>query len=213
MSATSRANWFWSDWLGDPAVRRLTPAERGVWIDLLGLAAVANPTGYVCDEKGRALNLEEIARWCNATSPDEVSELITGILDKGAASRDRAGRLYNRRMVREASVAAKRRANGQLGGAATRLKWQAFSFLPQQNAWQMPQPTGPPLSNKESKKESSFLSPASSLASARHRGALARSPNAQETAKRTAGGKLPTETTREDLDRMFSERAKQNGGP
>ena len=123
MSATSRTNWFWSDWLGDQAVRRLTPAERGVWIDLLALAAASNPVGYVCDEKGRPLTHEEIARVTGAASPVEVAELIKGILEKGAASRDRSGRLFNRRMVRDAEIAAKRRLNGRLGGNATALKW------------------------------------------------------------------------------------------
>jgi hypothetical protein len=153
VSASSRASWFWSDWLGDQAVRRLTPAERGVWIDLLALMAAAAPAGYLCDDKGRPLTLQEIARVTNAGSPDEVAELVAGILDKGAASRDRTGRLFNRRMVRDAAMAAKKSRNGKAGGAATRLKWQAIQDLPQQSAWQMPQQKGRlpiPLSKKDS---------------------------------------------------------------
>ncbi len=137
MSATQRTNFFWSDWLGDQAVRRLTPAERGVWIDLLALAAVASPIGYVCDDRGRPLTLEEIARVTNAGSPNEVDELIKAILDKGAASRDRSGRLFNRRMVRDAALAGKRASAGRDGGNATKLKWQSFQKLPQQNARQL----------------------------------------------------------------------------
>ncbi len=142
MSASARTSWFWSDWLGDQAVRRLTPAERGVWIDLLGIAAAAAPTGYVCDDKGRPLTLEEIARVTNAGSPDEVAKLIAGILEKGAASRDRTGRIYNRRMVRDADISAKKRLNGKAGGEATRLKWQSFLTSPGQNAQQVPQQNG-----------------------------------------------------------------------
>jgi hypothetical protein len=142
MAATAQTSWFWSDWLGDQAVRRLTPAERGVWIDLLALAAVGSPFGYVCDERGRALSFEEIARVTNAGSPEEVSKLIAGIVDKGAASRDRTGRLFNRRMVRDAQKAvekkhlAEKRANaGRTGGEHTRDKWRQFhgnQNLPQQ---------------------------------------------------------------------------------
>jgi len=138
MSATARTSWFWSDWLGDQAVRRLTPAERGVWIDLLALAAAAAPAGYVCDDKGRPLTHEEIAR-VTGTTPIEVAKLIAGILEKGAASRDRSGRIYNRRMVRDAQMSAKKRLNGKAGGAATRMKWQELSGLPRHNAWQAPQ--------------------------------------------------------------------------
>lgn len=146
MSAKHSTHWFWSDWLGDQQVRRLTPAERGVWIDLIGLAAVGSPTGYVCDDKGKPLPLEELARVTNAGSVEAVAELINGILEKGAASRDRAGRLFNRRMVRDAELSAKRKLAGQKGGAHTKLKWRGFLTLPQQ----VPQQSVGPPSNKKS---------------------------------------------------------------
>jgi hypothetical protein len=139
MSAKSGAYFFWSDWLGDPAVRRLSPAERGVWIDLLALAAIGSPTGYVCDDKGRPLTLKEIARVTNAASPDDVAEHIAGILEKGAASRDRTGRLFNRRMVRSATISAKRRLAGVKGGAHTKLVWKDFQPMPRQMPGQLPQ--------------------------------------------------------------------------
>jgi len=153
MSASSRTNWFWSDWLGDQAVRRLTPAERGVWIDLLALMAAAAPTGYLCDEKGRPLLNTELGRVCNC-SEKEMADYITGILDKGAASRDRTGRLFCRRMVREAEMSARRRLNGKPGGAATRLKWQHFSSVPGDLPGDLPGAACSPLSNK---KDNSFF--------------------------------------------------------
>ena len=139
MSAKDGAYFFWSDWLGDPAVRRLSPAERGVWIDLLALAAIGSPTGYVCDDKGRPLTLKEIARVTNAASPDEVAEHIVGILEKGAASRDRTGRLFNRRMVRRADISAKRRVAGARGGAHTKLIWKDFQSVSRQAPGHLPQ--------------------------------------------------------------------------
>jgi hypothetical protein len=138
LSATQSTQWFWSDWAGDQAVRRLTLAERGLWIDLLALAAVGSPTGYVCDHKGNRLSYEEIARFTNA-SPTEVESLIAGIVEKGAASRDRTGRLFNRRMVRQAELSVKRKNAGRSGGKATALRWQAYSDLAGQNAQQVPQ--------------------------------------------------------------------------
>jgi hypothetical protein len=121
VSATHSTNWFWTDWLGDISVRRLTPTERGVWIDLLALASTANPIGYVCDAKGTPLTLEEIARVTNAASPHEVEKLISGIVEKGAASIDRKGRLFNRRMVREAEIRAKKAQAGKRGAARTNM--------------------------------------------------------------------------------------------
>ena len=48
--------------------------------------ATANPIGYLCDEKGRKLTHEEVARVCNAT-PVEVSKFLAEILDKGRRKR------------------------------------------------------------------------------------------------------------------------------
>lgn len=182
MSSTQGTFWFWSDWLGDQAVRRLTPAARGVWIDCLALMAVANPTGYLCDEMGRPLTHEDIARVVNA-SPTDVAKLLAEVLEKGAASRDRTGRLYNRRMVRKASIAAKKRLNGKAGGAATRLKWQALSGVPQQMPRHLPQHSESPpyhpskiTTSSDTAREKPPDKSARSLASALPSGALAREP-------------------------------------
>lgn len=155
MSASNSTQWFWSDWAGDPCVRRLTPAERGVWIDLLALASVGSPAGYVCDHKGNPLSYEEIGRFTNA-SPTEVESLIAGILEKGAASRDRTGRLFNRRMTRQAEKSAKKRMAGKLGGEQTKKTWdtlkvRAFQNLPQQTLEHVPRHSEPPPSNPISK--------------------------------------------------------------
>jgi hypothetical protein len=146
MSAKSKMDWFWSDWLGDQAVRRLTPAERGVWIDLVGLASCSNPIGYVCDETGMPLTNEEIARVTNAGSASVVAELIDGILSKGAASRDRTGRLFNRRMIRDAELRAKKARAGRKGAEHTNLINQQLRGLTRQMPRHLPQQNihGPP---------------------------------------------------------------------
>jgi hypothetical protein len=135
MSSKQSTTWFWSDWAGDEAVRRLSPAERGMWIDLLSMASVGKPPGFVCDERGDPVPLSEIARFANC-SADEASNLIDGILRKGAASRDRSGRLFSRRMVRDYELSVKKRRAGIAGAVATQLKWQALTgvsgHLPEQ---------------------------------------------------------------------------------
>ncbi len=125
MSAHQSTQWFWSDWAGDQDVRRLTPAERGLWIDLLTFAAAGKPTGYVCDQRGNPISYEEIARFANCT-PTEVESLIAGILEKGVGSRDRTGRLFNRRMVRHAEKRAEKAFAGKRGGDQTKKVWDAL---------------------------------------------------------------------------------------
>jgi len=141
MSAHQSTRWFWSDWAGDPAVRSLTLSERGLWIDLLAMASGGVPVGYVTDGRGDPVAVEEIARFANCSAA-EASSLVTSILKKGAASRDRSGRLYNRRMVRDYELSVKRRRAGLDGGAATKLKWQALSGLPEHVPEHVPRQTG-----------------------------------------------------------------------
>jgi hypothetical protein len=71
------------------------------------------------------------------TSAAELPELISGILDKGACSRDRTGRLFNRRMVREAEERAKkawlkdkRSKAGWKGAQTTALNYFGKEILP-----------------------------------------------------------------------------------
>lgn len=155
MSATHRAQWYWSDWLGDQAVRRLTLAERGLWIDLLALAAAGVPTGYVTDSKGRPLTHEEIARISNAGSPVEVADLIRSIVDKGVGSRDRTGRLLNRRMVRDAQRSAVKRRAGHVGGVHTALVNKSNKALLQHMAQQVLEQNEPSTRGLTYKKDNS----------------------------------------------------------
>lgn len=150
MAAKDSTTWFWSDWAGDQAVRRLTPAERGLWIDLLSLASAGAPVGYVTNEKGEPLPVEDIARFANCSTADCLS-LVGGILEKAACSRDRSGRLYSRRMVRDAELSVKRRRAGQAGAAATALKWHGYQDLPRHLPGHVPRQAGHAPFQKESK--------------------------------------------------------------
>jgi hypothetical protein len=56
--SSAKAHTFWSDWLGDPAVRALTPAERGLWI-ILYTCGCRRSTGYI----GRRGSRYRMRRW------------------------------------------------------------------------------------------------------------------------------------------------------
>jgi hypothetical protein len=148
MTAKQSTNWFWSDWAGDKAVRSLTPAERGIWIDLIALASDGVPQGFVTDARGDPVAVEEIARFANCSAAEALS-LIDGILRKGAASRDRSGRLFCRRTVRDYELSVKKRRAGQLGAAATQLKWQSFNGVPGQVPGHVPRHAGTRPSKKK----------------------------------------------------------------
>lgn len=195
MGANGRTYFYWSDWLGDAAVRRLTLAERGLWIDCLALMAVASPIGYLCDDKGSPISHEELRRITNASSCDEVAELLDRIHRKGAASLDRTGRLYSRRMVRDASKAVKLSRNGKAGGRATQMKWQRFSDLPQQLPGVLPRQSIPP---PYLKKDKNFLS--SGTARARGDGTV----RVDAPGKPATAQKRPSDWSSEELEAAYA---------
>lgn len=127
MSGTTWSKFYWSDWQSDPALRLCSYAARGLWMDLLCIAAAHDPIGYVA-VAGRALDETSIARLTGGQE-SEVRALL-GELDRaGVFSRDRQGRIYSRRMVKDARKAATARNQGKEGGnptirRGTVPKWQ-----------------------------------------------------------------------------------------
>jgi len=229
MTATRSTRFFWSDWLADEAVRRLTLAERGLWIDLLALASAGVPRGYVTDRNGRPLSHEEIARVTNAASPVEVANLIGCLLSKGAASRDRSGRLLNRRMVRDHQLSLKRARAGQLGAAHMKLKSNKINGLPKQVPRQLPGQNSTalpgPYTNTDISLESEKRARAradapvleqkmpteipetvGSLATALLDGALTRQPSDRASEK-----KRPDQLSRAELEASFARKRSANG--
>jgi hypothetical protein len=81
---------------------------------MLCVAASHDPTGYVC-VAGRSLGVTDLAILTGA-SETQVNALFAELERNGVFSRDRTGRIYSRRMVRDARVSAKNRKNGKLGG-------------------------------------------------------------------------------------------------
>jgi hypothetical protein len=114
MSGTTWTKFYWSDWDTDPALRLCSFAAQGLWMRMLCIAASHDPIGYVA-VAGRALEATDIARMTGGSEGD-VQTLLAELDRNGVCSRDRHGRIYSRRMVRDAKAAAMARKNGKLGG-------------------------------------------------------------------------------------------------
>lgn len=108
------SKFFWSDWDSDPALRLCSYAAQGLWMRMLCIAAVHDPIGYVA-VAGRALDPTAIARMTGG-SEGEVQILLDELARNGVFSSDRNGRIYSRRMVRDARKSAEARKNGKKGG-------------------------------------------------------------------------------------------------
>lgn len=118
MSGTTSTRWYFTDWMSDPALRACGYAARGLWIDLLSIAAAnkGRDHGFVM-LAGRKLEVDDIARMTNGAA-ETVEPLLAELKLKGVCSVDRRGIVYCRRMVR----AEKNRTNGRLGGNPNLMK-------------------------------------------------------------------------------------------
>lgn len=108
------SKFFWQDWESDPAVRLCSMAAQGLWMRMLCIAAAHDPIGYVA-VAGKGLDQTSIARLTGAEEC-EVASLLGELERNGVFSRDRHGRIYSRRMTRDARKASIARNNGRKGG-------------------------------------------------------------------------------------------------
>ena len=83
----------------DPAVRSVSYAARGLWMDMLSLMHESARRGYL-QVNGKPVNAEQLARMTGG-STDEVSRLLQELEDSGVFSRTDDGTIFSRRMVRE----------------------------------------------------------------------------------------------------------------
>jgi hypothetical protein len=114
MPGTIWSKFFWSDWANDPKLRLCSLAAQGLWMRCLCIAALSDPTGYI-SVNGRPLGVTDIARMAGVTET-EAAALISDLDRNGVFSRDRNGRIYSRRMVRDAKLQEIARKNGKKGG-------------------------------------------------------------------------------------------------
>lgn len=106
--------FFWRDWMSDLELRSCSPAARGLWMDMLCVAAHADPIGYVVIA-GKPLDDAGLARLAGITL-EEAIRLRTELETAGVFSRNRVDNIYCRRMVRDAKRKRTAVENGRKGG-------------------------------------------------------------------------------------------------
>lgn len=120
MSATTWSKFFWTDWLSDTALRRCSPAARGLWMDMLCIAAQSEAHGYLAEGE-EPIPLEEIAR-LSGVSVKSARRLLDELEKRRVLSRDDRGRIFCRRMVRDAELSQRARRDGGKGGNPNLIK-------------------------------------------------------------------------------------------
>jgi biotin operon repressor len=114
------SQWYWADWMKDPAVRSVSYAARGLWMDMLSLMHESDRRGYL-QVNGKFVSAELLARMTGG-STDEVSRLLQELEDSGVFSRSDDGCIYSRRMVRDERKRALCSEAGKKGGGNPTFK-------------------------------------------------------------------------------------------
>ena|SRR4028119_233688 len=119
-----------ADWRKDPGVQALSYHDRGVWFEILCLMHESEQRGKLT-LNGKPMPEDALARLLGLDKQN-LTKVISLLLEYGVASRDDQGCLINRRMVRDEEIRQIRAEAGQKGGQE-RVKRQN-DFLLKQNS-------------------------------------------------------------------------------
>ncbi len=119
------AKFYFSDWRSDPALRMCGIAARGLWIEMLALMHEAEPYGFllVRDQQPTIAQLSVLV----GAGAEDVAAMLSELETAGVFSRNRAGVIYSRRMVRDEKSAKTSRKNGKMGGNPSLGKQKGIS--------------------------------------------------------------------------------------
>lgn len=151
MSDLPWSKFFWSDWESDEGLRQCSLAAQGLWMRMLCICAKGDPPGYLAIA-GNPLDVSGVAK-AAGISMSEAETLMVELDQWGVFSRDRKGRIYSRRMVRD----QKRSRDGK---KYAKRRWSQGT----DNKKELPLPNGSPkgvpkLQNPEAREEKKQVSP------------------------------------------------------
>ncbi len=122
MASKKLPSWqfYPGDWMKDTELRSVSPAARGMWIDLLCLMFESRRRGFLL-VNGTPPTLDQIARMTGFLSIHEATVCLTELETSGVFSRtdpnkDGDALIYCRRMVRDEAKRNICRENGGKGG-------------------------------------------------------------------------------------------------
>jgi len=114
MTSNPWDKFFWNDWENDPALKLCSLSAQGLWMRILCICAKADPKGYML-VAGRPLSPSDLSSLVGKPVP-EVETLLDELACNGVFSKDRTGRIYSRRLIRDSKKHKLAQNNGRLGG-------------------------------------------------------------------------------------------------
>lgn len=129
------SKFFWSDWESDEGLRQCSLAAQGLWMRMLCICAKSEPRGFLTIA-GNHLDVQGVATAVGKPEA-EIAPLMDELDRWGVFSRDRRGRIYSRRMTREAN-----RSNE--GRKHAKKRWSQETDKSEKNARPIGVANGPP---------------------------------------------------------------------
>lgn len=127
------------DWRGDQALRAVSIAARGLWMECLCIMHEAKPYGHLM-LNGKPVGDDALARMTGA-SVDEVSGLMSELRQAGAFSVTREGVIFSRRMTKDHARASK-------GRKAVQKRWAQADENKEENDTPNSPPNREPITQK-----------------------------------------------------------------
>ena len=114
------------DWLAEYKLRMLSPADRGVWIDILCLMAMAEPYGHLA-LNGKPMTDGEVCKILGI-DVDTYKGCLYRLIEVGVCSKNGNGEVYSRRLVRDYERRVVGAKYGKQGGGNPLLKNRSKSI-------------------------------------------------------------------------------------
>src|ERR1700746_2243937 len=105
MSGLPWGKFFWKDWLTDPALSVCSLAAQGLWMRILCIMSMSDPPGHLIipPTTRNESEAKQVARMCLADAR-QVRALLGELETRGVFSRNEAGIIISRRMIRDAEL-------------------------------------------------------------------------------------------------------------
>jgi hypothetical protein len=155
MEARMSAPWmkfYPRDWRGDQALRSVSIAARGLWMECLCIMHEARPYGHLM-LNGQPVEDGALARMTGA-SVDEVSALMAELRKAGAFSVTREGVIFSRRMTKDHARANK-------GRKAVQKRWTQHTENTSKSDGPIRSPIRGPTTQKPEARDQNHSYPAS----------------------------------------------------
>jgi hypothetical protein len=105
-------------YLANDRLRLCSLGARGLWLEILFFMQKCDPRGYLQQESGKLLTLEQIARFAGCSN-GEVTLLLQELIDSGSAGVSEQGVIFCGHMVQNEALRKVRSAAGSKGGRVT----------------------------------------------------------------------------------------------